>query len=270
MERRYDMSTINTLTQDQGPTIFARGPGDGTGPIITIRRSEVTAIEANGEIVVDLGDTQSASAGVDVSAPNNGRGVDALASFEFGTGVTGRGMIGVSGQGTEASGGAGVDASGLVGVKAKGSSSFNGGTGVDASGLVGVKARGISLYNVGTTGVEASGSTGIRAEGDKTEGSFGAGVIASGDLAVVARGTTTGVDATGEDTAVAGISTKGYGGHFGGGKAPIRLFPAHSAGAPEAASGVHLRGELYVDKDGLLFFCIADGTPGTWRKVVLQ
>jgi hypothetical protein len=139
------------------------------------------------------------------------------------------------------------------------------GFGDDARGLraeawkMALEARSTSTTGDGTA---------IRAEGGKKAGGFGAGVLAIGDEAVVARGTSFGIDATGSDTAVAGVSDKGIGGFFAGKQAPIRLAAAGTAGAP--TSGLHHRGELYVDSAGVLFYCTTDGTPGTWKQVVLK
>jgi hypothetical protein len=65
-------------------------------------------------------------------------------------------------------------------------------------------------------------------------------------------------------------SGKEYGASLSGGKAPLRLFPAPTAGAPAAASGLHRKGELYVDAQGQLFLCTAEGTPGTWAQVQVK
>jgi hypothetical protein len=65
--------------------------------------------------------------------------------------------------------------------------------------------------------------------------------------------------------AVSGFSPGGYGGHFIGGRAPLRLDPATTTGAPSA--GAHQKGEMYVDSAGDLFFCKSDGSPGNWVKV---
>jgi hypothetical protein len=110
--------------------------------------------------------------------------------------------------------------------------------------------------------------TAIRAEGGKKASGFGAGILAIGDEAVVARGTTFGVDATGSDTGVAGIASEGVGGVFGGKEAPIRMLAASTTGAPK--SGAHHKGEFYVDSAGVLFYGTTDGTPGTWKQVVLK
>ena len=63
-------------------------------------------------------------------------------------------------------------------------------------------------------------------------------------------------------TGVAGESDTGYGGSFTGGVAPLILGPSSASGPPNG--GTHKMGELYVDANGVLYFCTASGTPGTW------
>ena len=60
-------------------------------------------------------------------------------------------------------------------------------------------------------------------------------------------------------TGVAGESDTGYGGSFTGGVAPLILGPSSAAGPPNG--GTHKMGELYVDANGVLYFCTASGTP---------
>jgi hypothetical protein len=44
--------------------------------------------------------------------------------------------------------------------------------------------------------------------------------------------------------------------------------PSTNAGAPTA--GANSMGQLYVDRDGVLYFCVKSGTPGTWKTVKLD
>jgi len=64
---------------------------------------------------------------------------------------------------------------------------------------------------------------------------------------------------------VAGSSVAGYGGQFSGGFAQLYLKPHARTGHP--VGGNHKKGEFYVDSNGSLFFCHADGLPGTWVKL---
>lgn len=67
---------------------------------------------------------------------------------------------------------------------------------------------------------------------------------------------------------VRGESTSGLGASFAGGLAALRIQPAASGtGAP--TTGTHQVGELYADSTGMLFYCTAAGTPGTWQQVVV-
>ena len=65
-----------------------------------------------------------------------------------------------------------------------------------------------------------------------------------------------------------GIGVYGYGtfgGYFSGDHAGISLEPQSFAGPPTANS--YTKGDIFVDTNGVLFLCVADGTPGTWIKV---
>lgn len=85
-----------------------------------------------------------------------------------------------------------------------------------------------------------------------------------GVYAEALRGNGTGVVGFGGKRGVFG-SGGDYGGELYGGLAQLRLRPKGTAGAP--TSGSHLKGEIYLDTNGRLFVCTADGTPGTWRSV---
>jgi hypothetical protein len=85
------------------------------------------------------------------------------------------------------------------------------------------------------------------------------------------------VGASASSDGVFGLSTNGTGVHGSGGtvggsfqgkSAAVRLMPQPSAGKP--TSGLHARGELLCDKNGVLWFCTAGGNPGTWKKVTLS
>jgi hypothetical protein len=59
-------------------------------------------------------------------------------------------------------------------------------------------------------------------------------------------------------------SVTGVAARLEGGRANVLLPVGSVAGIP---AGAHERGELYNDANGDLWFCIASGTPGTWRKL---
>jgi hypothetical protein len=70
----------------------------------------------------------------------------------------------------------------------------------------------------------------------------------------------------GSGDGVEGISAGGVGGFFAGGAAALHLVPALTAGHP--LSGLHLRGDLLMDRTGTLWVCVANGSPGTWHKIL--
>jgi hypothetical protein len=70
----------------------------------------------------------------------------------------------------------------------------------------------------------------------------------------------------GSGDGVEGISASGVGGFFAGGAAALHLVPALTAGHP--LSGLHLRGDLLMDRTGTLWVCVANGSPGTWHKIL--
>jgi hypothetical protein len=133
------------------------------------------------------------------------------------------------------------------------------------------KSKAIAAYGSGisvtTDKVDGTGN-GITVHSNTKPGSSVKAVDATADQAVVAHGTSVGVDSSATKTAVQARSYTGYGAELAGAKAPLRLDPGQAAGAP--TSGPHQRGELYVDSQGHLFLCLADGTPGTWREVALK
>jgi hypothetical protein len=61
---------------------------------------------------------------------------------------------------------------------------------------------------------------------------------------------------------VLGLGT--VGGVFSGSVVAINLDPQAGAGAP---TGEAFKGDLAVDSNGILYLCVADGTPGTWIRV---
>jgi hypothetical protein len=195
-----------------------------------------------------------------VEADGSDRGLKATSDQHVaveGAGTT----IGVLGNATQ---GIGVDGFGTQAGVSGGSSSGPGVTGTSSTG------PGVLAQSTSGPGVQAQSTSGnaVLAQANTQAGTFAAGVQASGDEAVVARGNTVGLDAFANGTGVAGFSNNEVGGDFAGKEAPIRLRAATTVGAP--TSGLHHSGELYVDKNGDLFYCKADGTPGTWKKVVLQ
>jgi hypothetical protein len=155
------------------------------------------------------------------------------------------------------------------------------------SGVFGRNTNGRGVRGEGVIGIEGNGDNGVY--GKSSTAGFGAVVgrnTAQGTGVVGECSNGIGVQAvvkngvhgkssepnygavygqhTAQGTGVWGISAGGYGGQFWGGKAQLKLKPGDSAGAP---TGVHAKGEIYMDSAGALFVCVASGDPGTWRKV---
>jgi hypothetical protein len=97
---------------------------------------------------------------------------------------------------------------------------------------------------------------------------LGAGVGVVGDVAEAGDGTA-GVLGRHKGASGPGVRGEGhYGGQFQGTSAQLSLVPGTTVGKP--TTGQHSKGEIFMDRDGTLFVCVADGTPGTWRRVVTE
>ena len=199
-------------------------------------------------------EAEGGDVGVDASATEGGgKAIKAVSTGFNSTGVFAKGLY----AGVEAEGG-------TVGVVARGP------TAVFATGAsIGVRAT-VTKSGTGVFGTSVDG-TGVAGSGS---GQFGVGVSCSGTLNGLQASSPNGngvyASANGKGVGVIANSDDGLGGEFHEGKAPIRLAPATTAGAPNATTGAHKRGELYVDANGQLFFCTVDGTPGTWKRVRLD
>jgi len=101
------------------------------------------------------------------------------------------------------------------------------GTGGNSTGSGG--NGGVGLVGFGGSG--AFGGDGLQAYGG---GAGARGVFAHGDVGLLASS----------------------------GLTPIRIVTNINPGAP--TTGAHLAGDVYVDSNGVLWYCTADGTPGTW------
>jgi hypothetical protein len=179
------------------------------------------------------------------------------------TGVEGKGSVGVVGVGNPFLSSVGVRGSGGVfGVHGR----FGLLAGVVGDGMNSTSPGGIISTSPGVLGRGTDDGIGVQGEGKngvlgKSSAPDGQGVLGRND-SKNGRGVT-GDSAQG--TGVWGESTGGYGGHFNGGKAPLRLVPGGTAGRP--TTGDHTKGELYMDSAATLFVCVADGNPGSWRRV---
>lgn len=140
----------------------------------------------------------------------------------------------------------------------------------DGRGVVGRNAivtSGTGVLGVGFIGVSGSsitigGGAGVRAS---KSGSSGYAVEATANGAG-----TVGVHAVATDVGVYGRSSGSYGGQFGvdtaNAPAALQLFEFVGRAVPPARTDVHFAGEIDVAGKAL-WYCIADGTPGTWRKI---
>ncbi len=135
---------------------------------------------------------------------------------------------------------------------------YGAGTSQASGAAVGVQGTSNSSSGMGVYGI-AGGETanGVRGE---ASGDFAAAVYAKGSLKAA------GLVATSvEGQALFANSTNFYGAMLGGGRAAISLF---SSGAkPTTRSDKHTIGEIYRDSAGELWYCVADGNPGLWRKM---
>lgn len=240
-------------------TFAASNPGVFTGdsnvPAIRASNFEREVITAHGGGSTAVSVSNSGSTTVDIENTSRGRGMH----------VESRG-IGIVAAGLDP----GVQGSG-VGVQAFGDLSA-----VDATSAHGT---GVKAKSTSGVGVDATSDNSIGASGTG-KGEFGIGVAGGGDdVGVQGNGINVGVRAhsfdgngvvadSNKSAAVLGQSTNGLGGEFSGGEAPLRLVPSATVGAPK--TGTHHKGELYVDSNGDLFYCKADGTSGTWMKVTMK
>lgn len=93
-------------------------------------------------------------------------------------------------------------------------------------------------------------------------------VVAAADANAAIEGNSSSIGVLGNaTTGIMGVGN--VGGVFSGDANAIQLNPQSASGAPTA--GDHLKGDVLVDADGVLWLCIADSTadtpPGTWIKV---
>lgn len=179
--------------------------------------------------------------GYGVQSDSKGIGVRAFGRTH---GVFGHGIVGVAGQsstqGAPAVYGQHIGESGY-GVRGDGRGAF--------AGVWGRNPRNNGVLGEGNIGVHGQSTTGTGVMGQNT-GTAGTGVQGIG------RGST--------NAGVSGINKEGYGGRFLGGRAQLMLVPGFNTGKP---TGAHSKGEIYMDSRGVLFVCVADGDPATWRRV---
>ncbi|HEV2239071.1 MAG TPA: hypothetical protein VGR57_20610 [Ktedonobacterales bacterium] len=125
-------------------------------------------------------------------------------------------------------------------------------------------------HNIAIEGDGTTGAVGVEGTSDVGIGVSG---LATGQNGIAASGYASGIQGIGVwgsasstgGIGVYGSSSTGYGGAFSGVLAPLRLQPAVFAGPP--SSGNHNPGEMYVDGNGVLWYCAVAGTPGLWFRI---
>ena len=166
----------------------------------------------------------------------------------------------------QAEGGSSVGVIGLYKAENKNSKSTDNGSGILGATEAG---KGFGVVGLSVDTLVLTSPTTVPKPARETSGGFSSAGSGGGTGVLGASGTgigVLGVSASGDG--VFGLSEgDGYGGHFSGKRAPLRLQPADISGRP--TTGNHQRGELFVDKNGDLFFCTGDGRPGTWSRVQL-
>jgi hypothetical protein len=137
------------------------------------------------------------------------------------------------------------------------------GTGLSGVGVQGNSTTGAGVYATSTSGsgvyATSTSGTGLQAYSADSNGIYGQ--TAGEGIGVAGNDVSTGSGGSG----VYGSSTSGYGLVGSGGRAPLRILPAATAGSP--SSGSHQLGEVYVDSAGVIYKCVRAGTPGQWAPV---
>jgi hypothetical protein len=182
-----------------------------------------------------------------------------------------------------------ADSSGSNGIAVLASSSGVEGVAVSAasSGVLGVA---VSAVSVGVDGVAVSGaSVGQGSVGVRGDGVF-SGVWGSSDSGVGVYGATMGQFAVyGESGGVGSDSTGVYGKSTSGrglsGQGDVGVYAqslnvgvsidaeqtslrfSNAATSPLTSGGTYQARDIVVDSAGVMWFCVAGGTPGTWRML---
>jgi hypothetical protein len=103
------------------------------------------------------------------------------------------------------------------------------------------------------TGIDGYGGTGVTGTGGTT------GVLGAGPTGV--RGTGTALGVAGVASAAGGIGLAGT-----GARAALSI-TSGTGSQPPNRTDAHTAGEIDIDANGTTWLCVADGTPGTWRKL---
>ncbi|MCU1395038.1 MAG: hypothetical protein JWM34_3466 [Ilumatobacteraceae bacterium] len=176
----------------------------------------------------------SANGGTAVAGQSDGGTGGGVGVFGYGVGQT---SIGVEGKGE------GDDAIGVSGI----------GTGKRATGVQG-KSDAIGVTGIGSTSGSVGTSVGVvgLAGGSGVVGTGYNGVVGTGTLGVVGFGLA-------NDAMSFGVAAIGHGG-------ALRLGTFGSA-SPPLRTNAAVASVLEPDDANGLWWCVADGTPGTWRQI---
>lgn len=126
----------------------------------------------------------------------------------------------------------------------------------------------VNAYEDVETAIPASGSLSSRRKLLKRMAIAGIGGIGALGLAASVGSNNTVLAESAADNAIEAVGgTNGYGVRAQGGMAPIFLVKSGTSGTP--TTGDHSAGELFVDTDGILYYCITSGTgtAAVWRQV---
>ncbi len=156
-------------------------------------------------------------------------------------GGSGTGSVGVDAQ-VQGTNGVAVDAtsSGTDGVGVRGNGDLYGVYGISTNGT-GVFGETMGLFGIYGNSVGGTSSAGVYGRSES-----GSGLSGYGDVGVYAQSLNVGVSIDAEQTS-------------------LRFSTA--ATSPLTSGGTYQKRDIVVDSAGVIWFCVAGGTPGTWRML---
>lgn len=235
--------------------------GERPGAGVAATNSPSIAESVNGEVDGDEQASMSRrhalrAAGVlAAGAVAGGAGIIAAASpAAAATGTFDGGSPAVSANGGAGAGSVGVNAQvyGSSGIAVDGLSSGNDGIGVRGDGVgfgvLGNSSNGIGVYGetMGLFGIYGNSAGGTSSAGVYGRSMNGRGLHGYGDVGVYAQSLNVGVSIDAEQTS-------------------LRFSTA--ATSPFTSGATYQTRDIVVDSTGVIWFCVAGGTPGTWRML---
>ncbi len=176
-------------------------------------------------------------------------------------GGAGAGSVGVSAD-VQGSNGIAVDAvsSGDDGVGVRGNGDLYGVYGISTNGT------GVSGDTMGQFGIYGNSAGGTSSAGVYGRSMNGRGLSGYGSVGVYATGFDAGVQASAtEDGAAAVEATGDVGVSIAASETSLRF--SNSAPSPIGSVRTYQARDIVVDSAGVIWFCVAGGTPGTWRML---